>query len=70
MSYENNKFDVLDALTVLGFIISYQNYEENIDQNTMQDAIQKAVSSVQEHLKNQDDKIDIIIKMLGGVKNE
>lgn len=66
------QFNVLDALAILGFLIGYRNYEENIDQNTMQNAIQDAVGSIQEHLEIQDNKIDVIIKMLekGGAINE
>ena len=63
----DRQFDILDALTILGFIIGYKNYEENVDQNTMQDAVQKAVNLINEHLEMQDNKLDLIIEKLGGI---
>ena len=63
----DRQFDILDALTILGFIIGYKNYEENVDQNTMQDAVQKAGNLINEHLEMQDNKLDLIIEKLGGI---
>lgn len=63
----SKQFDVLDALTILGFVIGYKNYEENVDQNTMQNAVQSAVNLINEHLQMQDEKLDIIIDKLGGI---
>lgn len=66
MSYQNQSgFSIIDALAIISFIIGYKNYEENVDQNTMQDAIKGAVSMVHEHLESQDRKIDKILEMLG-----
>lgn len=62
----NRQWDALDALGVASFLIGWFNYVENVDQSTMQDAIQDALSDVHEHLREQDDKMDMIIKMLGG----
>lgn len=62
----NRQWDSLDALGVVGFLIGWFNYIENVDQSTMQDAIQKAVSDVHKHLEEQDKKMDKIIEMLGG----
>ena len=63
-------FDVLDALAIISFLIGVRNYEENVDQTTVQNAVQTAVDLINEHLKSQDTKIDKIIEMLGGVKDE
>lgn len=62
----NRQWDALDALGVVGFLIGWFNYIENVDQSTMQDAIQKAVGDVHKHLEEQDKKMDKIINMLGG----
>lgn len=51
------------------FLIGVVNYEENVDQTTMQDTVQKAVNLVNIHLEEQDNKIDKIIEMLGGVES-
>ena len=61
-------FDILDALAIIGFIIGVRNYEENVDQTTVQNAVQTAVDLINEHLESQDRKMDKIIEMLGGVK--
>lgn len=63
-------FDVLDALAIISFLIGVRNYEENVDQTTVQNAVQTAVDLINEHLESQDTKIDKIIEMLGGVKDE
>lgn len=63
-------FDVLDALAIISFLIGIRNYEENVDQTTVQNAVQTAVDLINEHLESQDAKIEKIIEMLGGVKNE
>lgn len=63
-------FDVLDALAIISFFIGVRNYEENVDQTTVQNAVQTAVDLINEHLESQDAKIEKIIEMLGGVKNE
>ena len=62
----NRQWEALDALSVIIFLIGWFNFFENVDQSTMQDAIQNAVSDIHEHLKEQDKKMDAIIEMLGG----
>jgi len=65
-----NGFDILDALAIISFLIGVRNYEENVDQTTVQNAVQTAVDLINQHLEMQDKKIDSIIEMLGGVKND
>jgi hypothetical protein len=59
----------LDFIAVVGFLIGVVNYEENVDQTTIQDTVQKAVNLINMHLEEQDNKIDKIIEMLGGVES-
>ena len=59
----------MDFIAVVGFLIGVVNYEENVDQTTMQDTVQKAVNLINIHLEEQDNKIDKIIEMLGGVES-
>lgn len=56
---------LLDYLTIVGFAIGVANYQENVGQSEMQDAITSAVSSIDTHLKEQDDKINKILERLG-----
>lgn len=62
----NRQWEALDVLSVINFLTGWFNFFENVDQSTMQDAIQSAVSDIHEHLKEQDKKMDAIIEMLGG----
>ena len=62
---QQRQFDVIDALAIIGFLIGYKNYEENVDQTTMQNTVKMAVTSVQEHLEEQDAKINRILRILG-----
>ncbi len=65
MIQQRRQFDIIDALAIIGFLIGYKNYEENVDQTTMQNTVKMAVSSVQEHLEEQDAKINRILRILG-----
>lgn len=68
MDKNNNYF--IDMINLVSFIIGYLNYKENVDQSTLDDELQKAVNVINEHLVNQDNKIDLIMKQLGVNYNE
>lgn len=72
MFYNDGLFDqrTLDAMAYIGFIIGIANYNENLGQSDVQNMIESAINEIHEHLKEQDRKIDKIIKLLGGDKNE
>lgn len=71
----NNNFleniEMLDILTVISFVIGLKNYGETLTQTDKQDLMKevdqrttKILKEIQEHLKKQDEKIDIILKKL------
>lgn len=62
------KSNMLDAMAVVGFLIGVANYEENLSQSDVQDMIKGALRNVHEHLEKQDNKIDHIIELLEGGK--
>ena len=62
------KSNMLDAMAVVGFLIGLANYEENLSQSDVQDMIKGALRNVHEHLEEQDNKIDHIIELLEGGK--
>lgn len=62
----NRELSAIDILSVFGFMISLMNYEETIDQSTMQDTIQNAVEDIHSHLREQDKRIDLILEKIGG----
>lgn len=64
MMYQNNELSMLDILTIISFIIGVANYEENVDQSTVQNVVKQAVNEIHSHLEIQDAKIDKIIEVL------
>ena len=64
----------LDALTLLSFVISILNYEENLTQSDKQDLLDginnvtsDAIVRIREHLNYQDKKLNEIMEV---IKNE
>lgn len=57
---------LLDIITIVGFMINIQNYGKNVDQSKLQEVMNQAVSDIHEHLQEQDEKIESILKMLKG----
>lgn len=57
MSGRNN-FDFLDALSAVSFLIAVANYKENLGQTSVQEVAQDIMSSINGHLKEQDEKIN------------
>lgn len=65
------KLNMLDAMTVVGFMIGLANYEENITQSDLQEITKGVVNDIHEHLKEQDSKMDSILRLLKeGKQNE
>lgn len=61
---------VLDAMAVLSFVIGLANYGENIDQSTLQETATNIITDIHKHLKQQDDKIDLILERLEALNDE
>lgn len=72
MSNDNGWFNqrTLDAMAFIGFLIGVANYDENLSQSDVQDMIKVALRDVHEHLEEQDNKIDHIIELLEGGKED
>ena len=72
MSYKDDgRFDFLDTITLLGFIISVENLNENLSQNDKQDLqndlsekADKILKEIHTHLEAQDEKINRIWEKL------
>lgn len=61
---------VLDAMAVLSFVIGLANYGENVDQSTLQETATNIITDIHRHLKQQDDKIDLILERLEALDDE
>lgn len=62
------QYDLLDAITMVSFIVGLLNYGENVDQTTINDTVQSAVQDIHDHLSEQDEKITKILQLLEGEK--
>lgn len=59
-----NSLSLLDLITIISFVIGVANYEENVDQSTVQNVVKQAVTEIHNHLEMQDIKIDKILEVL------
>lgn len=66
----NNQFDLLDRITIASFLLGLANYEENIDQITLQQSLQRVVDELHSHMARQDAKLDQIEALLRRLLNE
>ena len=62
------QYDLLDAITMVSFIIGLLNYGENVDQTTINGTVQSAVQDIHDHLAKQDEKIKKILQLLENEK--
>ena len=49
-----NNQNLLDALTLVGFVIGLANYDENVSQSQVQQLIDTALGDIHSHLQDQD----------------
>lgn len=61
---------ILDAIAIVSFLIGLANYDENVGQSQMQDAVNGAVSDIHSHLQRQDEKLDQILNLLSKGRSE
>lgn len=51
----------MDVLNIAAFIMGLLNYEQNLDQTKAQKLIDGATADIHKHLKEQDEKINLIL---------
>ena len=66
----NNQFDLLDRIAIASFFIGLANYNENVDQTTLQGDLQRVLDELHEHMARQDAKLNQIESMLRRLLNE
>lgn len=64
----SKQYDLLDAITMVSFVVGLLNYGENVDQTTINNTVQSAVQDIHGHLAKQDEKITKILQLLEGKK--
>lgn len=61
---DREQFTILDAMTIVSFVIGLANYGENVDQSTMSKTVQAAVDDIHRHLADQDEKLSKLLAKL------
>ena len=61
---DREQFTILDAMTIVSFIIGLANYGENVDQSAMSKTVQAAVDDIHRHLAYQDEKLSKLLAKL------
>lgn len=67
---ENVQFDILDLLQIVNLYLEFKGYDENVNQGQMHDTVSQEMVKIQEHLSKQDNKIDMILELLGKIGGE
>ncbi len=66
MRGSNEGISLLDAMALVSFFVGLANYDENVDQSSMNKTVKQAVDDIHYHLSVQDEKICEILAKLGG----
>ena len=61
---DQNNISQMDIISVIGLLISLKNLDLNLSQDDFQNITSKIYTDVQNHLKEQDRKMDYIISLL------
>lgn len=74
---ESGKQNFFDLLNLMSFVIGLMNLNENLTQGDKQDIMKNLseksdtiLKEIHSHLEKQDEKIDKIIEILGGVQSD
>lgn len=70
MNSRGEQLSILDAIAIVSFCIGLANYSENVDQSQMQETVNEAVLDIHKHLKQQDEKLSIILDLLSKERDE
>lgn len=66
MRGSNKGISLLDAMALISFFVGIANYDENVDQSSMNKTVKQAVDDIHKHLAIQDEKIDLLLSKLKG----
>lgn len=66
MRGSNKGISLLDVMALISFFVGIANYDENVDQSSMNKTVKQAVDDIHKHLAIQDEKIDLLLSKLEG----
>lgn len=64
----NEEFELLDLLTVLSFIMQVQNQSKLFGISDIQEDNNRVTEEIHQHLRQQDEKINKILELIGNEK--
>ena len=64
----NEEFELLDLLTVLSFIMQVQNQSKLFGISDIQEDNNRVAEEIHQHLRQQDEKINKILELIGNEK--
>ena len=64
----NEEFELLDLLTVLSFIMQVQNQSKLFGISDIQEDNNRVSEEIHQHLRQQDEKINKILELIGDEK--
>lgn len=65
----NGELTFIDVVNLIGLMVGIQNLDENINQDELSNQLDKVLTEVHSHLKEQDLKIDTILEALKNDKD-
>lgn len=65
---DSTEFELLDLLTVLSFIMQVQNQSKLFGISDIQEDNNRVAEEIHQHLKQQDEKINKILELIGNEK--
>lgn len=65
---DSTEFELLDLLTVLSFIMQVQNQSKLFGISDIQEDNNRVSEEIHEHLRQQDEKINKILELIGNEK--
>lgn len=64
----NEEFELLDLITVLSFILQVQNQSKLFGISDIQEDNNRVAEEIHQHLRQQDEKINKILELIGNEK--
>lgn len=65
---DSTEFELLDLLTILSFIMQVQNQSKLFGISDIQEDNNRVAEEIHQHLKQQDEKINKILELIGNEK--
>lgn len=59
-----DELDMLDMLTIIGFVIGLKNYQESLSQSDIENSLREVTDDIHKHLERQDTILKRILERL------